>query len=77
MTRLRAIGRGVRDFVIGDDPLLAAGVVMALAATGAVAALGVTSWWVLPVAVPILLGGSLWRQARRAQAGGMRDAGRA
>jgi hypothetical protein len=74
MTRLRSIGRGVLDFVIGDDPLLAAGVVVALAATGAVAAFDVTSWWVLPVAVPILLGGSLRRQARRARAGKVRGA---
>jgi hypothetical protein len=59
--------RGFWDFVVGDDWRTAVGVVVALAATGAVAAVGLPSWWVLPVAVAALLGRSLQREARRAR----------
>jgi len=58
---------GVWDFVVGDDWRTAVGVVVALAATGAVAEVGFASWWVLPVAVAALLGRSLQREARRAR----------
>jgi hypothetical protein len=56
---------GVWDFVVGDDWRTAVGVVVALAATGVVSAVGLASWWVLPVAVAALLGRSLQRAARR------------
>jgi hypothetical protein len=59
--------RGVWDFVVGDDWRTAVGVAVALAATGAVAAVGLASWWVLPVAVAALLSRSLQREARRAR----------
>ena len=64
MTRF---ARGVWDFVVGDDWRTAVGVAVALAATGAVAAVGLASWWVLPIAVAALLGKSLQREARRAR----------
>jgi hypothetical protein len=46
------------DFVVGDDPVVAAGVVVAIAVT---ALLGV--WWLLPAAVLVLLYVSLRRAA--------------
>ena len=65
MTRLRALALGVWDFVVGDDWLTAAGVALAIAATALLAGVGVSSWWVLPLAVAVLLGSSLRRELRR------------
>jgi hypothetical protein len=64
---MTGFARGVWDFVVGDDWRTAVGVAVALAATGAVAAAGLPSWWVLPVAVAALLARSLQREARRAR----------
>ena len=63
--RIRAFLAFWYDFVIGDDWRVAVGVVLALAVTAAVARAGVPSWWVLPVAVALLLPLSLWRAAHR------------
>ncbi|MFI1093328.1 hypothetical protein [Streptomyces sp. NPDC020917] len=50
------------DFVVGDDWRVAAGVAVALGATAAlVHAAGLNAWWLLPVAVVVLLGLSLRR----------------
>jgi hypothetical protein len=51
------------DFIIGDDWTVALGVILALGITRVVAHQGVTSWWLMPIAVTILLGASLWRAA--------------
>ncbi|GAA3110082.1 hypothetical protein GCM10010464_86170 [Pseudonocardia yunnanensis] len=61
------------DFVVGDDWRVAVGVVAALALTGGSAAAGLPSWWVLPVAVGVLLPLSLWRVSRAARNGRTRD----
>jgi hypothetical protein len=61
---VRGFGAFWWDFVVGDDWLLAAGVVLALAATAALSRTDVPSWWLLPIAVAGLLGASLWRAAR-------------
>jgi hypothetical protein len=69
MTRLAGALRGFGafwwDFVVGDDWRLAAGVVLALAATAALSRTDVSSWWLLPIAVAGLLGASLRRAVRR------------
>jgi hypothetical protein len=52
------------DFVVGDDWHVAVGVALALAATAAIAAAGEPAWWLLPVAVALLLYRSLRRAAR-------------
>ncbi len=49
------------DFVVGDDWSVAAGVVTALAITALLAHRGVTVWWLMPVAITLVLGMSLWR----------------
>ncbi|HEY3088351.1 MAG TPA: hypothetical protein VGJ59_09830 [Jatrophihabitantaceae bacterium] len=65
MDRVRAFGRFWYDFVIGDDWRIAVGVVAALAITYAVSTTGTSAWWVLPVAVAVVLPASLWLVARR------------
>ena len=62
MKKLAAFGRFWWDFVIGDDWLVAVLVVVAIGATAALAAAGITAWWLVPVAVP----GILWLSLRRA-----------
>jgi hypothetical protein len=56
--------RAVWEFVVGDDPVTAFGVVLALGATAAIAGTGAAAWWVMPVAVVGLLAISLRRAAR-------------
>ncbi len=63
--RLRAFGAFPYDFVIGDDPLIALAVVVALGLTAAFAGAGISAWWVLPAAVVIVLSFSLVRATRR------------
>jgi hypothetical protein len=64
MSRLRALGAFLYDFVIGDDPLIAAGIVLALGLTAALDGAGASAWWVLPVAVVTVLSVSLHRATR-------------
>jgi len=52
------------EFIVGDDWLVAAGVVAALALTWVLAHNGVSAWWMMPVAVVGLLVTSLWRATR-------------
>jgi hypothetical protein len=62
-SRLRAFGAFWYDFVVGDDWLVAAGVVVGLAGTYGLSQAGVVSWWLLPVLLAILLPVSLSRAA--------------
>ena len=59
MSRVAAFGRFWWDFVVGDDWVAAAGVIAGLALTAALAA-----WWLLPIAVAIVLTKSVLRAAR-------------
>ena len=52
------------DFIIGDDWIVAAGVIVALAVVAWLARARVPSWWILPLAVGILLFTSLRRATR-------------
>ena len=52
------------DFIVGDDPLAALGVAVAIGATAALAAADVAAWWLLPLAVLVVLYESLRRAAR-------------
>jgi hypothetical protein len=54
----------VWDFIVGDDWITAAGVVVAGAATAALQSAGVVAWWLIPLAVAALLTRSLARQRR-------------
>jgi hypothetical protein len=66
MRRLEAFGRFWWNFVIGDDWAVAALVAVAIGATAALAAAGVTAWWLLPLAVLLVLWLSLRRAIRSA-----------
>ena len=62
LSNLRAFGAFWYDFVIGDDWVVAAGVVIGLAITYALShAAKVSSWWVVPAMLLFLLPFSLWR----------------
>lgn len=63
-SRLRAFGMFWYDFVIGDDWRVAIGVVVAFAVTYAVSRTSVPAWWLVPLAVAVLLPFSLWRAVR-------------
>ena len=64
MNALRRFGHFWWDFVVGDDWRIAAGVAIALGATAALAATDQPAWWLLPLAVALLLYLSLRRAAR-------------
>jgi hypothetical protein len=61
MSKLRAFGAFWYDFVIGDDWLVAVGVVIGLAGTYGLNKAGVTAWWLLPLFLVVLLPLSLQR----------------
>ncbi len=69
MRWLDSLARFLWEFVVGDDWRIAAGVVIALAATAVLAGAGVAVWWLMPVAVAALLTASVWRAARPSRAG--------
>jgi hypothetical protein len=64
MSWLIRAASAVWEFVVGDDPLTALGVVVALGATAAIASAGAPAWWVMPLAVLVLLALSVRRAAR-------------
>jgi hypothetical protein len=53
------------DFIVGDDWRAAVGVIVALAITYGVGRTGAPSWWILPVAVVVVLPLTLWQAARK------------
>ncbi len=63
--RIRAFAAFWYDFVIGDDWLVAAGVVVSLALTYWLSQTAVPAWWLVPLFLVLLLPLSLWRAARR------------
>ncbi|WP_042424130.1 hypothetical protein [Streptacidiphilus anmyonensis] len=67
VSALRSFGRFWYDFVVGDDWRVAVGVAVALAATWGLTRSGVNAWWLVPIAVALLLGLSLLRVARAAR----------
>lgn len=64
MSWIRSSASAVWEFVVGDDPITALGVVIALGVTAVVADAGGSAWWVMPPAVLGLLALSLRRAAR-------------
>ena len=68
MSYLLAFVRFVYDFIVGDDWLIAVGVVAAIALTSLIADRGLAAWWVMLLSVIALLLGSVRRGLRRASA---------
>jgi len=64
MRRVEALLRFIWDFVIGDDWRIAAGVVLALGATSLASNGSTAVWWILPLAVAMLLALSVWAASR-------------
>lgn len=67
IAKLRSFALFWYDFVVGDDWRVAVGVVAALAVTYGISRTSVPAWWIMPVAVALLLPLSLWRVARGAR----------
>jgi hypothetical protein len=63
LRQLKAFGAFWYDFVIGDDWLVAAGVVAGLAGTYGLSRAGILAWWLLPAVLAVLLPVSLSRAA--------------
>ncbi|HEX6713658.1 MAG TPA: hypothetical protein VF066_09735 [Thermoleophilaceae bacterium] len=63
MKRVRAFLRFWYDFIVGDDWLVAVAVVAAIALTALLADSDVAAWWVMPLAVVLILFASLRRAA--------------
>jgi hypothetical protein len=64
MIRVRELLLAIWEFVVGDDWRTAIGVALALALTALVAAVGISAWWVMPLAVLGLLELSIRRASR-------------
>ncbi len=64
MNRLEGFAVGVWEFVVGEDWRTALGVVGAIALTALIATTAFAAWWVMPVAVLLLLALSVWRAVR-------------
>ena len=65
MTVLRSFALFWWDFIVGDDWRVAAGIACALGLTAVLTHYGLGAWWLLPIAVAVLLGRSLQRAARQ------------
>ena len=65
MKWLAQFGKFWYDFLIGDDWRLAVGVVITISGVFFVAHYGVNAWWLLPLAVALLLLISVTHEVRR------------
>lgn len=64
---MRSLGRGIVDFVVGDDVWVAVSILALLAATALLGHLGTEPWWLLGIGVPAALWVSLTRARRAAE----------
>ena len=65
MRRVLAFARFWKDFVLGDDWVVAAAVAAAIALTAVLARTkGIDAWWVMPPAVVVVLALSLVRASK-------------
>jgi hypothetical protein len=62
-----AFGRFWWNFIVGDDWTVAAGVAVAIGLVAILVDHGVNAWWLLPLAVVLLTGISVWRQAGQSE----------
>jgi hypothetical protein len=64
MRYIRSFGLFWWDYIVGDDWRVAAGLALAFGLTWLLAHNGIAAWWVLPLAVAVLLVGSVRRESR-------------
>ena len=62
-----AFGRFWWNFIVDDDWTVAAGVAVAIGLVAILVDHDVNAWWLLPVAVVLLTGISVWRQAGQSE----------
>jgi hypothetical protein len=62
---VRAFGNFWWNFIVGDDWRVAAGVAVALGLTSLLTHRGINAWWLLPLAIALLLAGSVRRAVTR------------
>ena len=65
MRYVRSFGRFWWNFIVGDDWRVAAGIAFALGVASLFTHGGIDAWWLLPLAIALVLVDSLWRAARR------------
>jgi hypothetical protein len=65
VSRIVAFGRFLYEFVVGDDPTIAAAVVVALALTAVVGDRAGGGFWIVPAVVVCVLALSLRRASTR------------
>jgi len=58
---LKSFGLFWWDFIVGDDWIVAAAVIVGLALTALLTHLGVNAWWLLPILAVGLIPLSIWR----------------
>ncbi len=63
MKPVRGLLAFIWEFVVGDDWVIAVGVVVALGLTAMIAE-SRTAWWIMALAIALLLTVSVWRAAR-------------
>ncbi len=64
MSHVRAFGAFWWNFIVGDDWVVAVGIAAGLGLTALLAHREIAAWWVLPVAVVLVLAVSLRRATR-------------
>jgi membrane protein implicated in regulation of membrane protease activity len=62
---MRSVIAFLSGLLIGDDWTSFAGIVAALGLTAVLTTLGIPAWWLMPLAVPVVLTLSLGRAVRR------------
>ena len=65
MKSLKQFGKFWYDFIVGDDWRIAVGVVVTITGVFVAAHHSLNWWWLLPLAVAALLGGSVTHEMRR------------
>jgi len=60
---LAAVGRFFYGFVVGDDWIVAAVMLLGLVITALLIANGINAWWLVPPLAVVMTGVALWRRA--------------
>ena len=60
-----SVARFLYDFIVGDDWMVAAAVVIGLILSAILNVNHIAAWWLIPVIVVVMLGVSLRRASRR------------